>query len=648
MRIRPLLVAVPVLTIAFSAGVVLIGQERLTPQLPAPVTPRDARDAGEARPGTGLLSGTLVAADSGRPVRRASVTLAGAEIGVRRTAMTDEMGRFSFDQLPAGAFTLSANRQGYLDVAFGQRTPGSGRPGTPIQLAAGQRLENVSMRMPRTGILTGAITDEFGDPAMGIQVQAWRWVKRSGERLLQSAGMGTTDDRGIYRIAGLLPGEYIVGTGARDTSETMLVESMKLREFAEVRATLSGMVIVDGKPTVDPYTVSAISGAPKVGYASVYYPGTLQSSSATSVTLGISEERSSVDLQLQAVPLVRVSGSVVGPDGALPPGGEVRLIESGSVLPAARAYSSPIRGDGTFLINGVPPGQYMLVARTNPRVMMRVVQPDGATSIEGKGYEWEVEMSPARRFSAYGVQTQPSGAAPEALWGQTDIGVDGRPISNVVLSLQRGFDVSGTFAFDGAPPQPPDLSRIRVQLAPASTTGIDAGLPTPASIYNGGRFTLRGVTPGRYRLNASGLPAGWVLKSANFGGRDVLDTMLEVRPGDELAGGILTFTNQSTELSGTLQDQSGKPVADYTIVVFSSDRRFWTPLSRRIQAMRPSTDGRFSFRNLPAGDYRLIAVVDPEPGEWFDPAFLDQLVGATMPLTIGDGERKVQDVRIAK
>ena len=217
-----------------------------------------------------------------------------------------------------------------------------------------------------------------------------------------------------------------------------------------------------------------------------------------------------------------------------------------------------------------------------------------------------------------------------------------------MLSLQRGFNVSGTFAFEGTPPQPPDLGRIRVQLTPVATAGAEAGGPAPSAIYTAGRFTLRGVMPGRYRLSASGLPAGLTLQSAVFGGRDVLDTMLEVKPGDELGSGIVTFSSQSTELAGMLQDNSGKPIADYTIVVFASDRRYWTPMSRRIQATRPSTDGRFSFRNLPAGDYRLIAVVDPEPGEWFDPAFLDQIVGATMPITLGEGERKTQDVRVAR
>ena len=146
-------VAVPVLSLALAASVVLTGQERPRPQVPTPVSGSERwRRRAALRRGDRWLSGTLVAADSGGPVRRASVTLANPESGLRRTATTDEMGRFSFDQLSAGAFTLSANRQGYLDVSFGQRMLGSGRPGMPIQLAEGQRLENVWLRMPRTGV----------------------------------------------------------------------------------------------------------------------------------------------------------------------------------------------------------------------------------------------------------------------------------------------------------------------------------------------------------------------------------------------------------------------------------------------------------------------------------------------------------------
>ena len=624
----------------------LAAQPSASQELPKPAS--QVRDAAtQPRSGTGTISGTVTADDGSRPVRRASVTLASLD-GSRRTATTNEMGAFSFAQLPPGQYSLSATRQGYLDVSFGQRTPGSGRPGTAIQLSAGQRIADIPLRMPRTGVLTGTITDEFGDPIMGVQVRAWRFVKKSGERTPVSAGSDTTDDRGVYRIASLLPGDYLVATGARDSSESLMLELAKMREAVSAVEQVRGAVWVDRLEAPMAYSVPAISGEAKSGYAPIYYPGTLRVASATSVTLGISEERSGLDVQLQAVPLARVSGSVIGPDGGPATGVEVRLVENGPLSPAARTYSGPVRQDGTFLINGVPPGQYTLMARTNAKYRMHVIEDGGASvsNFEAASIEIESLKADVGKTLKFAAQTA---TGPDALWGQTELSVDGQPLTNVVLALQRGHEISGTFDFDGGiPPQPPELARVRVQIAPVSTSGPDAGAATPDAMYTSGRFTLRGVIPGRYRLNVTGLPSGWTLKSAVFGGRDVLDTMLDVKSGEELSGGILTFTNQATELSGTLQDQSGKPIADYTIVVFPSDRRFWTPMSRRIQAMRPSTDGRFVFRNMPAGDYRLIAVVDPEPGEWFDPAFLEQLVGATMPLTLGEGEKKVQDVRIAR
>ena len=62
--------------------------------------------------------------------------------------------------------------------------------------------------------------------------------------------------------------------------------------------------------------------------------------------------------------------------------------------------------------------------------------------------------------------------------------------------------------------------------------------------------------------------------------------------------------------------------------------------------MRPAADGAFAFVNLPPGDYRLAAVDDIEPGQWDDPAILQQLLPASMPVSIADGERKTQDVRV--
>ena len=103
---------------------------------------------------------------------------------------------------------------------------------------------------------------------------------------------------------------------------------------------------------------------------------------------------------------------------------------------------------------------------------------------------------------------------------------------------------------------------------------------------------------------------------------------------------------RASSVSGVLQGPDGQPAANYTVVVFSSESRYWTPQSRRIQAARPATDGRFSFRDLPPGEYRLAAIGDVEPGQWFDPLFLRQLTAASMPVSIGEGERKTQDLRL--
>ena len=109
---------------------------------------------------------------------------------------------------------------------------------------------------------------------------------------------------------------------------------------------------------------------------------------------------------------------------------------------------------------------------------------------------------------------------------------------------------------------------------------------------------------------------------------------------------MVTFSDRVSELSGRLESTDGAPAPDHFILAFSTDRGRWTPLSRRVRQSRPATDGRFSIRGLPSGDYFLAAVTDVEPGEWFDPAFLSQLVPAAVKVTVRDAEETIQNLRI--
>ena len=111
---------------------------------------------------------------------------------------------------------------------------------------------------------------------------------------------------------------------------------------------------------------------------------------------------------------------------------------------------------------------------------------------------------------------------------------------------------------------------------------------------------------------------------------------------------MLTITDRTQELTGILTDPSGNPAMDYIILAVAADTRFWTPGSRRIVSTRPDTSGRYSFRNLPPGEYLLATVTDLEPGGEFDPEFLKTLAGASIRVTLLEGGKTNQDIRVTR
>jgi Carboxypeptidase regulatory-like domain len=178
---------------------------------------------------TGIISGAVTSADQGRPVRKAQVKLVSSAPKMTRTTTTDADGRFSFAKLPAGGCFLSATKPGYLESVFGARRPGATSPGTPIRLAPGQKLDDVTLRLPRGGVISGVVTDEFGDPAYLVGVRAMRFTYTNGERVAYPIGNVFTDDLGAYRIAGLLPGEYVVSAVPRNVVATAAAMAEELQ-----------------------------------------------------------------------------------------------------------------------------------------------------------------------------------------------------------------------------------------------------------------------------------------------------------------------------------------------------------------------------------------------------------------------------------
>jgi len=235
------------------------------------------------------------------------------------------------------------------------------------------------------------------------------------------------------------------------------------------------------------------------------------------------------------------------------------------------------------------------------------------------------------------------------LWASADVSVDGQNVSGVTLTLQPGMTVSGRVTVAGVGADPPsDLSRARVTLMQVGNSNtVSMGVPS-TQVDATGRFTFTGVTPGKYRFigSLSSPEANWVAKTVSAKGKDALDFPFDVLPNENVSDVVVTFTNQTQEISGALQDASGRPAPDFTVVVFPADRTYWTA-TRRIRTTRPGTDGRFVLKGLPAGSYRLAALTGIAPGEANDPTFLEQIFAASLAITLRDGESKVQDRKIA-
>ncbi len=84
--------------------------------------PRDQRPV--AKTGTATIRGRVLAGDTGRPLRRVRITVSAPELaGNNRTASTDADGRYELTELPAGQYTVTVNRSGYLTLRYGQRRP---------------------------------------------------------------------------------------------------------------------------------------------------------------------------------------------------------------------------------------------------------------------------------------------------------------------------------------------------------------------------------------------------------------------------------------------------------------------------------------------------------------------------------------------
>jgi len=583
--------------------------------------------------GTAVVSGTVISTARPRaPLARVLVTLSGDSLKPSRTIVTDEQGRFAFSNIPSGTFTIVAARPPYVRTAFGATRPG--RPGTPISLAAGQRMTGITIALARGAAITGMIRTTSGEAAPGVAVEVVRLDAQPG----QSAAPVTTDDRGVYRAFGLPPGRYLVKAGAAEVASSAITQPSD-SEMDEILATLqrrsSGLAAAR-----NPVGASRALGAPAsqpesnrrpatYGYAPIYYPGTPDPEQAVALVLAEEEEHAGIDIDLQFVRTAAIEGRVTSVSGDLPSGTQVTLTRLGQRAGGTNtlitsATSRAPDSAGAFRFTGVLPGKYRVVARSIGIAPVSAAAPQAGA---------QVPNAPAT-YTVTGVS-----------WALADVTVSDDDVSGLALALRPGLRLSGRITLDArAQTPPPDLAAIRLRLV--DVTG--ATFTPVGSARADGTFEIDGILPGLYGMTPVSALAGWSLRSVTIEGRDILDFPLEIGATGDVGGAVVTFTDQQTELSGMLQSAANLPAPDYFVVVFSSDRAHWRPASRRVRFTRPGTDGRYSLAALPAGDYLVAALTDLEPADLLDESFIEGLIPSALPVRLGEGEKKALDLRLVK
>ena len=329
------------------------------------------------------------------------------------------------------------------------------------------------------------------------------------------------------------------------------------------------------------------------------------------MALKIGQERSNVDLVLVSSRTASVSGTAVNSKGMPAVGATVSIsqtVRSGGTTGGVMMTRSSgggggsVQADGSFKLTGLAPGEYELSLSVN--------NPDTGEE-EGAGVS--ITMS----------------------------GVD---ITGVNLVLSPGVTLRGSIVFEGGEPS----FAPRVLRAMGSTP---SGIPgffrmstyRATTVRDDWTVEVKGLD-GQRVFRLTGLPADWMLKGVYLDGRDICDTPIEMR--EDVQGAQFVVTNLLTRVAGSVADEKGAPVREYTVLIFSEDQARWTPLSRYRTVARPDQNGEFKAEKLPPGNYLALALDYLDESDASDPDVLARFRDLATRFSLGEGETKALALKL--
>jgi len=305
--------------------------------LAAQTTPED--------PPPAIVEGSVINIQNSRTIPRATVTLLHLKGTGSKSQRADGRGHFLFTNVEPGIYRLTADRAGFF-------SDDRKREYQPIfEIAAGEHVKDIPVRLIPSALVSGRIRDEYNDPVQDAEVRVLAVQTRLGQQYLRVAAKALTDDRGEYRIAGLHPGKYYLLV--EDKSKPLVT----LTSIIENVNALAKMTDAKGRPLK--ITMPGVPDPPYT-YAPLFYPDTTDFKQAQGLRLNPGDEMAA-DFLLVSAPVVSIHGKVVnGITGQTASNTTVaafwtNYVEGGGI-PALNVTG------GSFEVRGIAPGTYTLRA----------------------------------------------------------------------------------------------------------------------------------------------------------------------------------------------------------------------------------------------------------------------------------------------
>jgi hypothetical protein len=421
---------------------------------------------------------------------------------------------------------------------------------------------------PRSGVVSGRVTDEFGDPAIYARVLAE--APAEGNARPRTLAATSTDDRGEYRLTGVAAGVCSIAV-------------MRIRDITIY--SVAGPVVLSSSASRDP--------------EKIYYPGKVSSAEADRLTIVAGQEQAGIDFVLRAAPPM------------LPPVAAARIAQAGGAAPRNPDATAIVRGRvGTIDGRALPHAHVQLLPEGDPLQAAAI-----AADADGRFEFRDLGAGKFRLFASkpgYSeLDADATDAAAPASTRTIELGAH-ETRERVDLTLARWGAISGTVLNEvGAPVRGAsvELLQIRYSRGRRRLTGVGQATNPTDDL---GRYRIYAVDPGQYVVSATvggalsadvpGYARAFYPGTANPSDAQ----FVSVGRSQELSRVDVALPRARTaKIAGQVVNAAGQPANPGSLSLIPSARPE-SIVSVQLGA-RISGEGVFEFPNVPPGAYIIRA-----------------------------------------